>query len=155
MQSFEEFKDYLAVLAGKHQDILAFYYGGADRIIERQNNKIKYPCLWLEEPEFSFNDNGGLQDVYVTNILVMTKPLDKKDSTVDANMFFCKKILTELLLRMNEELKDLGVQFELKNVQGQFKGLFGGDLDVGADMQITLTFGLDYCIDHAVWKDLV
>jgi hypothetical protein len=154
MQSFEEFKDYLEALSLKHQDVLAFYYGGADRIINRQNAKIKYPCIWLEEPEFGFEDSGGLQDVFTTNILALTKPINAKETTEDSAKFFCKTILTELLLRMNEELKEMGVMFESRKTQGQFKGLFGGDLDVGADMQITITFGIDYCINPNVWTDL-
>jgi hypothetical protein len=156
MIGFDKFKDYLADLVGKHKKVKGFYFGGVDRIINRQNSSIKYPCVWVEEPDFNYADTGGLHTQYTFNLLVLTKPTDKLEATEDSAKAECKAIMDSLLMRLHHEARSGSLfQFSIFNVNGQYKGLFGGDLDVGVDVELRITLPTGCCTPTPEdWTDI-
>lgn len=150
--NFKDFLDDFKAMCLSHKDVRAVYYGGADRIIERMNNKILYPCVWIEEPEFSYSDNGGIKNNYTFNILVLDKPANQLNDTEDAVKWQCKEILDAIIGRLYYNIEaGYSVELKVNDIAGQFKGLFGGDADVGVDIQITLTLPAELCFEESDW----
>lgn len=125
---FATFKD--------HFGIADFVYGNADDILNRKNNVIRYPALWLElmEERIDANDHV-LFDIRLTlqeNAGNNAREIDR----VTVNNL--RKILRQILQKMRDDSPNKLV-FYSTTARFEYKEAFANDNELLA--QVTVTIG--------------
>jgi len=99
MRSVNEYKDWWAATAAALD--LDFIYGGSDRVLNRQNMDLKYPCIWVGVPEIRRSrQSGELKKVFDGWFIVLQDaPIDDntaQDTALNDTDALTEQVLTRL-----------------------------------------------------------
>lgn len=142
MTSLNDYKNYFKSLAAANG--LDFVYGGSERILNRQNMDITYPCLWVGVPEIRRTSSGGAKKIFDGWFIVLTDaPADDiaaQDDGLDA-----MEALTETLLgKMTDDHFARVFEFDPDEAVSFFRGRQTADDAWGWFTEFKLT-GLQRC----------
>jgi hypothetical protein len=149
MNGFLDYKNYFKdTLIPTIPEVKDFVMGGSERILNRENSIINYPVVWLEIPDISWINDGGLKRRYSgAFVVLMSAPQDdwtREDADLDTTLTITNKILA----RMQYDAQDEGLfEFDIEGATTNHKGKWSGDNDWGWRTEFELIGDACECID--------
>lgn len=149
MNGYLDYKNYFKdTIVPAITEIKDFVIGGSERILNRENQIIQYPVLWLEVPDISWINEGGLKRRYAgAFVVLMAAPSDdwtQEDQDLDTTLLITNKILAKMQYDADNGDE---FEFEIEGANTTHKGKWSGDNDWGWRTEFDLVGEACECID--------
>lgn len=122
---------------------LDFVYGGHDRVLNRQNMDLRYPCLWVGIPEIRRSrQNGALQKVFDGWFIVLQDAPTDDNSEQNAALNDTDDITEQVLARLYNAAMEGQFQYEPEESISHYKAKQTADDAWGWFTEFKITGGL-------------
>lgn len=145
LMTLEELELWIEEFSTEIPDIKEVIFGGEEEILNRQNSRIQYPCMWVEtpSPRFVFDPPGITFEFMCVFLMNVPKEGDKAlyRSARSTSISIAEKAFARF-----EAGEELGLyQLERQASEGEEIFPWSGDRDTGYRFQVRLTTGRDDC----------
>lgn len=144
MSSLNEIEEYLDNFPTLVPGLASVVHGDEDEILNRQNSRIQYPCLWVETPAVEFlNDPPAKRFTFHVAVLFN---VTKDDPRLERQRRSEALTLAERVYARLEAGQEEG-RFEFYSTVSEGEPIlrFSGDRDTGWRFNVQLTVGRDDC----------
>lgn len=139
-----ELETYLATFSTAIPAIKAVEFGDEEEILNRQNSRIQYPCLWVETPTVTLiGEPPGRLFVFALTVLCN---VPKDDNRLARERRSEAIDIAEKAWRKLEDDEEAGLfQLDATRTEGDPIQKWSGDRDTGYRFEIRLTTGREDC----------
>jgi hypothetical protein len=126
-------------------EIKEVIFGDEQEILNRQNSRIQYPCMWVEtpSPRLVYNPPGMQYSFFCTFLMNVPNEGDKTQYRAARNTCILNAQRAFARFERGEEAALFELQREA--AEGEEIWPYSGDRDTGFRFQIRLTVGRDDC----------
>lgn len=153
MKGYADFIHYFRQLAAAHTDIKAFFVGNSDRILSAERSTIEYPVLWLEDPDVTVSDNGGLFVRYESSFVILCNAKLDDWQQQDYNLDKTYQIALEIIRKLKYDAEEGDCLFDLLlgSIRIQRIHTLTHDNDWGWRVDFAIQETEAACIDACKW----
>jgi hypothetical protein len=136
-----ELETYLDTFSEEIPGLAQVIHGDEMEILNRQNSRIQYPCMWVESPEVRLVEDGRRFSFSLTFLA----HVPKVDTRLERSKRSITLELAERAMRKLEDDEESGL-FQLEgNMEGTPILKYSGDNDTGYRFSVALTTGREDC----------
>lgn len=150
---YKSYVNYFRRLAQRHTVVVDFVVGGAERILNRMRQEIRYPICWLEVPDVTLYEKGGLKAIYNGAFLILANAekddWDMEETDLDVCLQACYDFINQMVEDAEEELFDM----DLKSISVTHKGKWSSDNDWGWRVEFEIIALIDCLTEEAFEED--
>lgn len=149
--AFEELKAYFKDLAIRHKEVNgSFVHGDVRRFTAASRSELTYPCLWLETPFQTLNEN------VLTNsgAFVILWNSDSKDPEIEDQIWEkTNRIALEFIARIRKDAKTRKHYIAAENFSMDPIDSLFVDNDFGWRVEFKLKSQQELCVEPETWND--
>lgn len=121
IRTITEYKNYFQSMATTMG--MDFVYGGSERILNRQNMDIRYPCLWLGIPEVKRKHDGGIKKKVFDGWFIVLDDAPTDDYAEQDNIVDLMEQKTEaILVQMQDDSMANQFEFDIEDATSYYRG---------------------------------
>lgn len=140
---YSDFVHFWRQVAHIHRDIHDFAIGNSDRILSNQRDNCKYPMLWLEDPDITFD--SICQQVWTTAFTILDSAPVDCSKTQDLVLNYSLHTVMDLLKRFEKYADECKFEFELPKVRIDRIFSLSHDNDYGWRVSLSFTIPVELC----------
>lgn len=142
--TLDALEEYLEGFKSALADLAEVVFGDEEEILNRQNSRIKYPCMWVETPQVSLIGDPPARQFKFGLTFLYNVPKD--DNRLERRRRSEALDLAERAWRKLEDDEECGL-FQLDSIRtdGEPISKWSGDRDTGYRFEVRLTTGREDC----------
>ena len=144
-----QLKLYFEALVAASVKIKSFEYGGARKILEREQSNLDSPWLWLELPNigYSNNETDALVKTFDFAIVIAGSAIYDNFQDQEAMRDLCEQIIEQVILKIANDFSLDETQFQIEPVTSVFN-----DNNHGWKCDIKLQSYSTICLNTSFWN---